>query len=176
MLTPEEQHELQRLLHEHIPIRAIARRLNRDVKTIRRALGRSRAPSPSAPPKLAPYHELIKEHAQQRLRSPRILREIRARGYTGSTTILKDFLRTLGPHPPRPPRTFHRFETRPGEEAQSDWSPYRVPIANRETIVHAFSLVLCFCRRLFVAFFRDERLPTLLWAHHEAFRYHGGLC
>jgi hypothetical protein len=27
-----------------------------------------------------------------------------------------------------------------------------------------------------VAFFRDERLPTLLWAHHEAFRYHGGLC
>ena len=49
-------------------------------------------------------------------------------------------------------------------------------IAQRETIVHAFSLILCFCRRLFVAFFRDERLPTLLWAHQEAFRYHGGLC
>jgi transposase len=176
MLTPEEHAELQRLLREHIPIRAIARRLNRDVKTIRRALGRSRSPSPSAPSKLAPYHELIKEHAQQGLRSPRILREIRARGYTGGPTILKDFLSTLGPHRPPRPRVFHRFETRPGEEAQSDWSPYRVTIAQRETIVHAFSLVLGFCRRLFVAFFRNERLPTLLWAHHEAFRYHQGLC
>ena len=45
MLTPEEQDELQRLVQAHIPIRAIARRLNRDVKTIRRALGRS----PDAP-------------------------------------------------------------------------------------------------------------------------------
>ncbi len=176
MLTPEEQRELQRLLHEHIPIRAIARRLNRDVKTIRRALGRSPSPPALAASKLAPYHALIRERAQQGLRSPRILREIRARGYTGGKTILKAFLRTLGPHPPRPPRVFRRFETRPGEEAQSDWSPYRVLIASRETIVHAFSLILCFCRRLFVAFFRDERLPTLLWAHQEAFRYHQGLC
>jgi hypothetical protein len=51
-----------------------------------------------------------------------------------------------------------------------------VTIAHRETIVHAFSLILCFSRRLFVAFFRNERLPTLLWAHQQAFRYHGGLC
>ena len=43
MLTPEEHAELQRLLREHIPLRAIARRLNRDPKTIRRALGRSRS-------------------------------------------------------------------------------------------------------------------------------------
>ncbi len=176
MLTPEEQHELQRLRHEHIPIRAIARRLNRDVKTIRRALGRSPSPLTPAASKLVPYHALIKEQAQQGLRSPRILREIRARGYTGGRTILKAFLRSLGLHPPRPPRVFRRFETRPGEEAQSDWSPYRVLIASRETIVHAFSLILCFSRRLFVAFFRDERLPTLLWAHQEAFRYHQGLC
>ncbi len=176
MLTPEEQAELQRLLREHIPIRAIARRLTRDVKTIRRALGRSRSPRPQAPSKLAPYHELIKARVQQGLRSPRILREIRERGYSGGPTILKHFLSTLRPpHPPRP-RVFHRFETGPGEEAQSDWSPYRVPIAHRETIVHAFSLILCFCRRLFIAFFRNERLPTLLWAHQEAFLYHGGLC
>jgi transposase len=178
MLTPEEHSELQRLLHEHIPIRAIARRLNRDVKTIRRALGRSRSSSPPAPStaKLAPYHALITERCQQGLRSPRILREIRERGYTGGQTILKDFLRTLGPHHPPQPRAFHRFETRPGEEAQSDWSPYRATIATRETIVHAFSLILCFSRRLFVAFFRNERLPTLLWAHQEAFLYHRGLC
>jgi transposase len=104
------------------------------------------------------------------------VREIRERGYTGGPTILKAFLQTLSPPHPPPARVFQRFETRPGEEAQSDWSPYRVPIAQRETIVHAFSLILCYSRRLFVAFFRDERLPTLLWAHQAAFRYHQGLC
>jgi transposase len=173
MLTPEEQTELQRLWHEHIPIRAIARRLGRDVKTIRRALGRP--PQPPAPSKLAPYHPLIRAWCAQGLRSPRILRELRARGYTGGATILKDFLHTLGPRrPPRP--VVRRFETGPGLEAQSDWSPYRVTIADRETVVHAFSLILCYSRRLFVAVFRDERLATLLWAHQAAFEYHQGLC
>ena len=140
MLTPAERTELQRLHREHIPLKAIARRLNRDVKTIRRALGRSSAstaPAEPSPSKLAPYHAVITESFQKGLRSPRILREIRERGYTGGASILKAFLQTLSP--PRPPRAtvFQRFETRPGEEAQSDWSPYRVTIAQRETIVHA---------------------------------------
>ena len=74
MLTPEELNELQRLVQAHIPIRAMARRLNRDVKTIRRALGRSPTSSAPAPSKLAPYHALITERVQQGLRAPRILR------------------------------------------------------------------------------------------------------
>jgi len=173
MLTPEERTELDRLVRAHIPIRAIARRLGRDVKTIRRALGRP--PNPPAPAKLAPYETLARERFAQGLRAPRILRELRERGYPGGLTLLKDFLQTLGPRRPAR-RAFHRFETGPGEEAQADWSPYRVTIADRETSVHAFSMVLAYSRRLFVAFFRDERLPTLLWAHQEAFQYHGGVC
>lgn len=173
MLTPEEHDELQRLQREHIPIRAMARRLGRDVKTIRRALGRS--PQPPQPAKLAPYQALAKERFEAGLHAPRILRELRERGYTGGLTILKAYLHTLAPRRPTRP-TFRRFETGPGVEAQSDWSPYRVTIAGRETIVHAFAMVLAYSRRNFVAVFRDERLPTLLWAHGEAFRYHGGVC
>jgi transposase len=173
MLTPEEQTELDRLVQDHLPLRAIARRLGRDVKTIRRALGRP--PRPPAPAKLAPYQALVQAWFAQGLRAPRILRELRERGYPGGRTILKDFLQTLGPRRP-PPRAFHRFETGPGVEAQADWSPYRVLIADRETVAHAFALVLCYSRRAYVGFFRDERLPTLLWAHQEAFAYHAGLC
>lgn len=173
MLTPEEHDELQRLQREHIPIRAIARRLGRDVKTIRRALNRPSHPPP--PSKLAPYQALAQERFEAGLRAPRILRELRERGYSGGLTILKAYLQTLAPRrPPRP--TFHRFETGPGVEAQSDWSPYRVTIAQRETVVHAFAMVLAYSRRNFVACFRDERLATLLWAHREAFHYHGGVC
>jgi transposase len=173
MLTPEEQDELERLHRERIPIRAIARRLGRDVKTIRRALGRPAQPPP--PSKLTPFQALAKEKFEAGLRSPRILRELRARGYAGGLTILKAYLQTLAPRRP-PHSTFRRFETGPGIEAQSDWSPYRVMIAGVATMVHAFALVLAYSRRNFIAVFRDERLPTLLWAHGEAFRYHGGVC
>jgi len=106
MLTPEERHELDRLIQQHIPIRAIARRLGRDVKTIRRALGRP--PQPPGPSKLAPFQALAQALSAKHLRAPRILRELRARGYTGSATILKDFLQTLGPRRPAR-RAFHRF-------------------------------------------------------------------
>jgi transposase len=174
MLTPEEQTELQRVAQDHIPIRAIARRLGRDVKTIRRALGRP-APPP-APAKLTPYEDRAKTLYAQGLFAPRILRELQAQGYTGSLSLLKAFLRTLEPRRSAPRRLVQRFETRPGEEAQSDWSPYRLAIGGRQTLVHAFSLLLGFSRRLFIAFFPNERLPILLWAHLEAFRYHGGLC
>ena len=190
MLNPEEKSELQRLFRQQIPLRAIAGRLGRDPKTIRRALRaqglRPSTPTSTDPPsssqteapdsKLAPYHELIKELFPQALGSPRIYREIQERGYIGGRSILKSFLASLGPPKiPKPP-VKRRFETKPGQEAQSDWSPYRVKIAGVLTVVHAFSLILCFCRRLFVAFFRDERLATLLFAHQEAFRYHQGLC
>jgi transposase len=172
MLTPEEHEELKRLVAEKIAIRAIAKRLGRDPKTIRRALGRARPTPP--PSKLEPFRDLARDLYFKGCHAPRILREIRARDYTGGLTILKDFLRALGPR--RTPKgPFRRFETRPGVEAQSDWSPYRVSIAGVETVIHAFALVLCFSRRYFVMCFRNERLPTLLWAHQEAFQYHGGV-
>jgi transposase len=94
----------------------MARRLGRDVKTIRRALGRP--PQTPPPSKLLASHALIKARFEQNLRSPPILRELRARGYTGGATILKAYLQTLGPR--RPTRqTFRRFETPAGVEAQS---------------------------------------------------------
>ncbi len=117
MLTPEEQKELLRLVQEHIPIRAIARRLGRDVKTIRRAMRdfpRSPRPERPQPSRLEPFHDLIRAKFALGLRSPRILREIRERGYTGSRTILKDFLQSLGPRKPARKKAFTRFETGPG--------------------------------------------------------------
>jgi transposase len=175
MLTPEEKAEIHRLHDLSLSPRAIARRIGRDPKTVRAALDLPPTARPPTSSKLAPFLDPIRESAGKGLRSPRILREIRERGYTGGASILKAFLRTLAPpKPPRPP--FRRFETGPGVEAQSDWSPYRVPIAGVVTVVHAFSMVLCHSRKWFVSFYRNERLMTLLRAHQEAFAYLGGLC
>lgn len=175
MITPEELEEAQRLLATGLSLRAVARHLGRDRKTLRRALGSS-PPRPPSPGKLEPFKDQAAQLYKEGLYAPRILRELRQKGYTGSLTLLKDFLRTQGPRRQEPRRVFRRFETKPGVEMQCDWSPYRLKIGAEERIAHCLSLVLCCSRRLWIGFFRNERLPTLLWAHVEAFAYHGGIC
>lgn len=171
-MTPEELEEIRGLANRGMSIRAIARKLGRNVKTVRRALGQ-KAPA-CVPSKLAAFKDAVRERHAQGLFAPRILREIRALGYAGGMTILKDFIRTLEPRKSALRKVFRRFETKPGQEMQIDWSPYRVRIGGIETLVHCFSMILCFSRRIWIGFFRNERLPTLLHAHVEAFRYHGG--
>jgi len=172
-MNPEELKLIQELLQQGMAVRAIAKKLGRDPKTLRRALGRS---GPSRPPsKLEPFQEMIRERADKGLTATRILREIRERGYSGSLTILKDSLRTIrGPRQSRR-KVFRRFETPPAEEAQVDWSPYRLLIAGKETVAHCFSMVAAYSRMMFIAFYRNERLPTLLHAHVEAFGFFGGV-
>lgn len=170
-MDPMELEEI-RALAQRMSIRAIARKLGRDVKTIRAALGRpTRTPSPS---KLEPFKDLVRDLAAKKLFAPRILREIRERGYTGGRTMLGDFLRSIRP-PAKSNAPVRRFETKKAQEMQIDWSPYRLMIGGVERVAHCFSMVLCWSRRLFIRFYRDERLPTLLHAHVEGFRYHQGL-
>ena len=172
-MTPEQIQEIRNLRERGEAIRAIARRLGCNVKTVRLALGEHRSPSP--PGKLDPFREATRKRVKMGLRSPRILREIREMGYQGSGSLLKKYLRTLTPpQPPAPP--VRRFETPPGREQQADWSVYRVLIAGVLCVVHAFSMVQNFSRMLFAQFCRNEKLPTLLDAHVSAFEYFQGSC
>mgnify|MGYP001565441165 CR=1 FL=1 len=153
-------------------LRAIARTLGRDPKTIRQALGLP--PRAKTPPKLSRFLPLVEDLARKDLNAPRILRELRARGYTGGLSVLKERLHRLRGPRSRPQKVYTRFETPPAEEGQMDWSPYRLPIGGHPTIAHCFSLILAYSRRLWIGFFRNEKLPTLLHAHVEALTYHGG--
>jgi transposase len=173
-MTSDEKKEIQDLHAAGWTIRAIAKKLGRNRKTVRRALGLS--PPPRAASKIEPFLEIIREKHAMGLFAPRILREIREIGYTGSLTILKDYLRSLGGRRKKARKVVQRFETGRAVEAQVDWSPYRVPIAGTETIVHCFSMVLGYSRWMSIGFFRNERLETLLFAHVEAFRYAQGMC
>jgi len=171
-LTEEEMGRIRELAST-MALRAIAKRMGRDVKTIRAVLGRP--PRPPQPSKLEPFQELIRDLAAKELTAMRIWRQIRERGYAGSLTILKEFLRQV-----RGPRkcarqVFARFETPPGIEAQCDWSPYRVPIAGRPAAAHCFSMIAAHSRYQFISFYRNERLPTLLHAHREAFLFFDGV-
>lgn len=170
-MDPEELEEIRELA-KRMSIRAIAKKLGRDRKTIRAALGLP--PKSPEPSKLAPLKDLVRELAAKGLYGPRILREIKERGYAGGRTILGEFLKSIRPAT-KSKAPVRRFETKKAKEIQIDWSPYRLLIGGVERVAHCFSMVLCWSRRLFIRFYRDERLPTLLFAHAEGFAYHGGL-
>jgi transposase len=181
-VTPEQQQEIVRLRKvAGYGMRRIAERVGCDRKIVRKVLAaaglETAAPTPPQSPtagKLDGFKALIEELAKKGLKVPRILREIRERGYTGSRTIVADYARQFRA-PRAPKKVRRRFATRPGEEMQVDWSPYRVQIAGRLCTVHAFAAVLHYSRKMHVRFYADERQSTLLEAHVHAFEDLGGV-
>ena len=86
-------------LVEGIAVRAIAKRLHMSRKTVRKILGRHRAPpKPAAEARgsiLDPYEPAIRAvlaDAPEML-APAVLERLRPLGYTGGVTILRDRLR-----------------------------------------------------------------------------------
>jgi transposase len=150
---------------------------SRQVARVLREEGMLPNPEQTTANKLTPLHGEIARRVQQELTISRILREIRELGYQGGRTILSSYaakLRTqLTLEPPRPVK--RRFETEAGREIQIDFSPYTIPIAGRPTRVHVFAALLCYSRRLFLRFFREERTSIVLEGLAGAFEYHQGV-
>lgn len=179
--SPEQRRQILYLHEQGYGTRAIAPRVLLNRKAVRRILcdeGHDPAQSTraTAASKLDSFREAIEERVQKRLTTTRILREIRELGYSGGRTILAQYVRALqGPLVPRKP-VKRRFETRPGEEMQVDWSVYTVPVAGSPQRVHALGCLLCFSRYLHVHFYRDERESTLLEGLARAFEAFQGVC
>jgi transposase len=173
--------EILRLSKDGMGKRAMARKFGCNVKTVRRILaehGETAPPVPQEPPpesKLAPYYDSVSQKAKQGLTGTRILRELKEIGYTGGRSILTDYLRKIRGAAKEATRTFRRFETPPAQEGQVDWSPYRIMVGGAEVVAHCFIMILCYSRYLFLQFHRDERLPTLLAAHVDAFAFFQGV-
>jgi transposase len=178
-LSPELQDELKRL-HGRYGTREIGRRLGLGRKVVMRLLrqmGLSAQRNLSEPSKLERYREAIGARVKKDLTTTRILREIRGLGYRGGRTIVAEYVRDLrseqGQRPTRAVK--RRFETRPAQEMQVDWSPFEVSIAGAIVSVHALGCLLCSSRKLYLRLFRNERQSTLLEALASAFEYFGGV-
>jgi len=171
-------------------IRWIARNLKLSRNTVRVILGtKLEKEDPKDPSRQSPIEpfkgqieEILKKDEEIRKRNPsarpitaiRIFKTIRNLGYLGGRTIVDEYVRELR-GPTKPLRPSARFETGIAEEAQQDWSAYRVEIAGKIILVQVFSMILCWSRFQFFKAFLDQKLHTLLWAHVEAFRYLGGV-
>jgi len=170
-------------LHAFYGSREIARRVGYSRKIVRRVLNEQGCLPPppeqtSKVSKLEPFRQRIEEKVGKELTVSRILREIREQGYSGGRSILAEYVQTLRSKSGLQPHknVKRRFETRPGEEMQIDWSPYRVPIAGALTTIHVLGSLLCASRKLWVHIYRNERQPTLFEGLASAFQYFQGCC
>jgi len=102
-----------------------------------------------------------------------ILREIRAKGYEGGRTVLREYVqpkRAL-----RPGKATVRFETEPGEQLQSDWGEVIVPIAGQEVKVHFIVNELCYSRRFHFWCTDSEDAEHTYEGLIRSFEYLGGV-
>jgi transposase len=181
MLDPATQAEILRLhFSQGLSRRKIAKQLGVDRKSVGKVISRRRVlTSPKQPTQrksiLEPYYPRIQkliEHAPARS-SVNILQQLRDAGYTGGITILRDYVRTLRPPPPK--KAFFELDFAKGEAAQVDWGEFG-DVFGDGTKVHVFVMVLCWSRMLYLEFTLRETLAALLRCYERALRFFGGRC
>ena len=128
--------------------RQIAELLGVSRNTVKRALRSQNEPEyvrkATVNPEIAPFREFIFEELfVKKLRGSRVLKDIESKGYAGSRSAFYRYLATLE-SPVK--RTFHPYETAPGEQAQFDWSEYTVLLADVLTKIYVFTFLLGFSR------------------------------
>jgi transposase len=178
MLTAEERMELEVLKKHGASIRELARATGRSRNTVRRYLREGEAaavrkPVPKRPEKLDPFKsyivERVKAAAPDRIPVVVLFREIKARGYCGGETRLKQFVRGLLPGSAREPIV--RFETEPGHQMQADWAT----VGRGADKLKVFIATLGWSRAAYVEFCDDEKVETLIACHENALLALGGV-
>jgi transposase len=165
-------------LVEGIAVRAIARRLHMARKTVRKILGKHRAPpKPAAEPRgsiLDPYEAAIRTVLDDtpEMLAPAVLERLRPLGYTGSVTILRDRLRRLRPRAQR--TAFLTLDFPPGQAMQVDWADFGFAVPGVPRRVSAFVAVLCYSRRLYIEFTFSQSMGSFLRRMERCLRFNTG--
>ena len=170
--------EIRRLRdQEGLSIPQIAQAMDLNPKTVAKWVARSeygpRKPAPR-PSKLDAYRgQIARLLALHPFSARQILDRLRAEGYTGGYSILKECVREL--RPPQP-KAFLTLQFAPGEAAQVDWgSAGYLPVGLIRRQVSFFVMVLCHSRALYVEFTLGEAFEHWAGAHHRAWVYFGGV-
>lgn len=158
-------------------ISEIARLTGRDRKTIRKVIQEG-GPGPRKGREVESKLDPFREYVIGRVLDPEdpvtntavLLDEIRARGYTGGRSILKEFVQPFRPLVKE--KTSERFETPPGKQAQVDWGSFRKPRCPR---VQGFVMTLGWSRASYLDFEDSQALPLFLACHERAFAHLGGV-
>ena len=181
VLGKERWNEVRRLRgQEGLSVSEIARRLEIDRKTVRKALrsewkGYARVERNAT--LLAEHAAFLRTRAAEVNYSARILYQelVHMRGFGGSYQTVKRFVSPLRAHAQIGTLCQIRFETAPGQQSQIDWGQVRTYLRQQAVQLHVFVLTLGFSRRSYYRVCANEQMGLFLDAHEAAFEHFGGL-
>ena len=122
-----------------------------------------------------PYRTLVEQWVKENVEISAITCRLGERGYTGSYSSVRRFVRRLQPHAPQ---ATVRGECAPGEEAQVDFGyagKMLDPDRGEWRRAWAFVMLLAWSRHQYVEFVFDQKVETWLTLHRNAFHYFGGV-
>jgi transposase len=154
---------------ERLTMRQISAQLGMGRKTVSRILGPV-APKPPKPLIIAPYERLIAEwyKSTPSLMAIQVLDRLRGYGYKGGYGAVKQATMTFRK---KRAQAFFELEFLPGEEAQVDWTDWKLG----PTPVYGFVYVLAWSRYAVIHFYPRHTLEFFLDGHIRAFHEIGGV-
>lgn len=177
-ITDQQKEDVLRLhFVEHLPTREIATRLGIGRRTVRDVIsGRKMPPTPRKPrvTQLTEHEAFIKQELVRApaMNAPAMLERLRARGYTGGVSVLRDRMRILRPKPHI--EVFSHFEVRPGERIEVDWAEVGYVLPGVLRRVSALVAVLVHSRMIFVTFALSHAMGAFLRCMDRVLKFFGG--
>ena len=154
----------------------IANKLSLDSRTVSYWLGEERyrqRKGVQSKSKLDPYKDFIVGAVEKYpFTAIQLYQRIVDDGYSGSYTLVKDYVRKV--RPKRKP-AFLTLAFAPGDYAQMDWGVYKTVRVGNDTRrkLNFFVMVLCYSRMMYVQFSLSQSMEHFLDCHQQAFRYFG---
>lgn len=179
MITMEDWTTIRNLKQKNpkLGTRAIARLAGVSRNTVKRALTSQEPPEYTREGKINPDIEPFAKYIEVKivglhLKGSRVLEDIKSKGYIGSKSAFYRFMEKIRV---KQQRTFKRYETKPGEQAQYDWSPYTVRLGEYITRVSVFCYILGYSRYRIYEASLSETQGSILEALEMGIRKTGGV-
>jgi len=176
MISKEQIATIRRLYYaEHWKVGTIAAEMRLHPETVKRALLNSSLDLRTCRRAvLNPWLDFIRQTLDQHphLRATRLYEMMRGRGYQGS---LRQVRRMAEKVRPVAREAFLRLSVLQGEQGQADWASFgEVRIGSAFRKLSCFVITLSYSRALYLEFFLDQTLESLLRGHVNAFSdWHG---
>jgi transposase len=130
---------------------------------------------PARGSKLDPFRAYIRQRIEEGTTNCEVLLdEIRAMGYVGGKTILKDYVQGFRSAPRK--QAIPRYETAPGEQAQVDWMDCGIQnFEGKRRRIYGFIMTMGYSRKRYVCFTDAMKMDSFLRCMRQAFEYFGGI-
>ncbi len=178
MQSREDFYMIKQLRTQGAHIVDIAHRIGCSERTVRRYLALPAPPTGKPktrrPSKLDPFKPYIDEQlADEVWNAEVIFQQLRERGYTGSSTLVREYIQPK--RPLRASKRTVRYETLPGKQLQHDWGEIRTEMGGRLCTVNFAVNILGYSRHFHVWAGPRQDAEHTYESLVQAFRYFGGV-